>query len=72
MSMVQLALNRKHMVMFSDFALKALIGDWSEQHLGPNPFLNIGTYRCPHTNDNKHKKEKKKNKATNKIKNIKY
>lgn len=28
--------------MFSDFSLKALIGSWSEQHLGPNPFVKIG------------------------------
>jgi len=30
--------------MFSDFALKALIGDWEEARLGPNPFLNVGSF----------------------------
>jgi hypothetical protein len=30
------------MVMCSDFSLKALINEWSEQHLGPNPFVEIG------------------------------
>jgi len=52
MSLIQLALHRKHMVMFSDFALKALIGDWSEQHLGPNPFVNIGN--LTHYNASQH------------------
>eukprot|EP01124_Arcella_intermedia_P022164 TRINITY_DN324_c0_g2_i1.p1 TRINITY_DN324_c0_g2~~TRINITY_DN324_c0_g2_i1.p1 ORF type:complete len:380 (-),score=26.22 TRINITY_DN324_c0_g2_i1:48-1187(-) len=37
-------LQNKHMIMYSDFALKALIGDWQEEHLGPNPFINIGSF----------------------------
>jgi len=44
MDLVQLALERKHMVMFSDFALKALLNDWSVQHLGPRPFAKIGEF----------------------------
>lgn len=28
--------------MFSDFSLKALIKDWSVEHLGPNPFTKTG------------------------------
>lgn len=27
--------------MFSDYSLKALIGNWSEEYLGPNPFKKI-------------------------------
>ena len=34
-------LERGHMVMCSDFAVKALINDWSKL-LGPNPFLKLG------------------------------
>jgi len=34
-------LERGHMVMCSDFAVKALINDWSET-LGPNPFVKLG------------------------------
>ena len=30
------------MAMFSDFSLKALIGDWDDGYLGPNPFLKVG------------------------------
>jgi len=30
-------------VMCSDFSLKSLIHEWSEQHLGPNPFLKLGS-----------------------------
>lgn len=28
--------------MFSDFSLKALINEWSVEHLGPNPFIQTG------------------------------
>ena len=35
-------LDRKHMAMFSDFSLKALINEWSERELGPNPFKKVG------------------------------
>jgi len=44
MDLMRLALERKHMVMASDFALKALISDWSEPDLGPNPFVKIGEF----------------------------
>ncbi|KAL6059854.1 hypothetical protein QOT17_013888 [Balamuthia mandrillaris] len=39
-------LDRKHMVMFSDFSLKGLIGQWSnfEDLLGPKPVLQIDTF----------------------------
>jgi len=30
-------------VMCSDFSLKALIADWSEEQLGPNPFLRLAS-----------------------------
>jgi len=39
MSLVKRLLDRGHMVMFSDFSLKALIREWSQDHLGPNPFV---------------------------------
>lgn len=37
-------LNRRHMVMFSDFSLKALIANWDEKLLGPAPFAQIGGF----------------------------
>lgn len=37
-----LAVRRGHTVMCSDFSLKSLLHDWSEQHLGPNPFKQVG------------------------------
>merc|ERR1711953_78428 len=42
MDLIQLLLQRGHMVMCSDFSLKALIKQWSERRLGPNPFVKIG------------------------------
>jgi len=39
MDLVKRLLDRGHMVMFSDFSLKALIADWREDLLGPNPFV---------------------------------
>jgi len=44
MQAIKLMLDRGYMIMFSDFALKALISDWSESHLGPNPFKNVGEF----------------------------
>lgn len=41
MDLVKLLLGRGHMVMFSDFSLKALIKDWKEDLLGPNPFVKV-------------------------------
>lgn len=40
-------LDRKHMAMFSDFSLKALIRDWDSEYLGPNPFKKIGETSNP-------------------------
>lgn len=36
--------NSTKKVMFSDFSLKALIADWKEPLLGPNPFKNVGGF----------------------------
>eukprot|EP00927_Polykrikos_kofoidii_P062165 TRINITY_DN56987_c0_g1_i1.p1 TRINITY_DN56987_c0_g1~~TRINITY_DN56987_c0_g1_i1.p1 ORF type:complete len:551 (-),score=78.29 TRINITY_DN56987_c0_g1_i1:59-1711(-) len=43
MQLTRLLLDRGHMVMFSDFSLKALIQEWDEALLGPNPFEQLGT-----------------------------
>jgi len=42
MQFMALALRRGHTVMCSDFSLKSLIFEWSEEHLGPNPFVKVG------------------------------
>lgn len=34
-------LKRNHMLMFSDFSLKALISSWDQEVLGPNPFVQV-------------------------------
>lgn len=34
-------IDRGHMVMFSDFSLKALINNWDNKMLGPNPFVAV-------------------------------
>lgn len=34
-------IDRGHMVMFSDFSLKALIAQWDQKTLGPNPFVKV-------------------------------
>jgi hypothetical protein len=39
MRTLRLILDKKHMAMFSDFSLKALIKYWDSSLLGPNPFL---------------------------------
>lgn len=36
------AIDHKHMMMFSDFAVKALLNDWDEKLLGPKAFCNLG------------------------------
>jgi hypothetical protein len=41
LDLVKRLLDRGHMVMFSDFSLKALIKDWKEDLLGPNPFVKV-------------------------------
>lgn len=42
MEFMGLAMRRGFTVMCSDFSLKSLIHDWSEEHLGPNPFVRVG------------------------------
>lgn len=44
MDLMELLLQRGHMVMVSDFSLKALIKQWSERRLGPNPFKKLGEF----------------------------
>lgn len=41
MKLMGLAVRRGFTVMCSDFSLKALISEWSEEQLGPNPFLKL-------------------------------
>jgi len=40
---MSLLLQRGHMVMCSDFSLKALMRQWSDK-LGPNPFVKLGEF----------------------------
>ncbi len=35
-------IDKKFLCMFSDFSLKALIGQWDQSILGPNPFKKVG------------------------------
>merc|ERR1719238_1843816 len=42
MRLMGLAVRRGFTVMCSDFSLKALISEWSEELLGPNPFVKMG------------------------------
>jgi len=42
MLLLKLLIEKKFMTMFSDFALKSLIKDWSVELLGMNPFVKIG------------------------------
>lgn len=41
MQLMGLALSSGYTVMCSDFSMKALISEWSEEHLGPNPFMKM-------------------------------
>jgi hypothetical protein len=43
MNLIGEALTRGYTVMCSDFSLKSLIWEWSDQHLGPNPFVKMGS-----------------------------
>lgn len=43
MNLMGLALRKGFTVMCSDFSLKALIAEWSEEQLGPNPFVKMGS-----------------------------
>jgi len=42
LGLIKCLLDRGHMLMFSDFSLKALIKDWQDYLLGPNPFIKTG------------------------------
>jgi len=44
LDVMALLLQRGHMVMCSDFSLKALIRQWSTDRFGPNPFVKIGEF----------------------------
>jgi hypothetical protein len=46
MKFMGFALQSGWTVMCSDFSLKSLIFEWSEEHLGPNPFVTVGS--CNH------------------------
>jgi len=46
MKFLGFALRSGFTVMCSDFSLKSLIFEWSEEQLGPNPFLKLGS--CDH------------------------
>jgi hypothetical protein len=45
MDLVKGLLDRGHMVLFSDFTLKALIQDWREDLLGPNAFVKVAEFQ---------------------------
>eukprot|EP00930_Biecheleria_cincta_P024120 TRINITY_DN17306_c0_g1_i1.p1 TRINITY_DN17306_c0_g1~~TRINITY_DN17306_c0_g1_i1.p1 ORF type:complete len:385 (+),score=72.28 TRINITY_DN17306_c0_g1_i1:79-1233(+) len=47
MQLMGLAVRRGFTVMCSDFSLKALIAEWSEEQLGPNPFVKLQE-ECDH------------------------
>lgn len=38
LKLMQYIIDHKHMMMFSDFAVKALLNVWDEKILGPLPF----------------------------------
>jgi hypothetical protein len=42
--LMQTVLEGGYMIMYSDFALKALIQEWDTSALGPNPFKNCGEF----------------------------
>lgn len=44
LDLMSLLLERSHMVMCSDFSLKALIKQWSTRRFGPSPFVKIGDF----------------------------
>mmetsp|Transcript_81121 Transcript_81121/g.160770 ORF Transcript_81121/g.160770 Transcript_81121/m.160770 type:complete len:467 (-) Transcript_81121:209-1609(-) len=48
MQLAGLAVQQGFTVMFSDFSLKALLAEWSEDQLGPNPFMQLQTHKCNH------------------------
>ena len=42
--LLELVIQKGYMAMFSDFSLKALIAQWREKSLGPNPFSNFSEH----------------------------
>jgi len=40
--MIKFFVDKGFFLMFSDFSLKALIKQWQENIMGPNPFVKIG------------------------------
>lgn len=44
MDFIEFLLHEGHMVMCSDFSLKALIKQWCPRRLGPNPFVKVGEF----------------------------
>merc|ERR1719359_2104954 len=46
MQFIGFALRCGFTVMCSDFSLKSLIFEWSEEQLGPNPFMKVGQGQC--------------------------
>ncbi len=42
LQLVKFLIDKGNMVMFSDFAIKALISNWQNDLLGLNPFINLG------------------------------
>eukprot|EP00732_Lithocolla_globosa_P005870 Lithocolla_globosa_v1_NODE_6383_length_1095_cov_5.152885.p3 type:complete len:131 gc:universal NODE_6383_length_1095_cov_5.152885:414-806(+) len=44
LALVKWLLDNGHMCMFSDFSLKALIHEWDNPILGPNPFVRRGSF----------------------------
>ena len=44
LSAAEYAVSHGHMAMFSDFSLMALIKDWRDAVLGPNPFRQFGSF----------------------------
>jgi len=48
MQLAGLAVQQGFTVMFSDFSLKALLAEWSEDQLGPNPFMKLQAHTCNH------------------------
>jgi hypothetical protein len=42
MDLIKYLTDKGHMLMFSDFAVRALVNSWDENLLGPNPFKLLG------------------------------
>lgn len=42
LSLIKFLIEKGCMIMFSDFAVKAIIKDWNVEFFGPNPFIQLG------------------------------